>query len=262
MLNRIGETAYAASRSHFDYSDIESIRDYFKDKEIDHVIHLAGAVEKRTSSEYFESNISGLYLFLLVCADCNVKHITFASGNNVYASNTDKPHNEDECARPEPSNIYGISKYAGELIVKDFCSTRNIGYANVRIGDIYGPNQKYGNLMKAIVNAVRNETPLKLYGDGIRTRDYIYISDVVDGLYFISKMKLYGTYNLGTGRGTSVKELIEIANQLSGGKCGIQRVDTAAEDTSHVILDVGKLEKAGFKARVDIKEGLKKTIGV
>lgn len=257
-----GETVYAAARNDFDYSEIGPIREYFRGKDIDRVVHLAGAIENKAAGDYYQSNISGLYYLLRVCAENRVTHITFASGNNVYPTRSEQLHKEDEFGQPEPDNLYGISKYAGELIVRDFCTGSSIGYANVRIGDIYGPNQKYGNLLKSIVSSVRSGTPLKLYGQGIRTRDYIYITDVVDGLTTISCKELSGTYNLGTGQGTSVCQLVEIANELSGGICGIENVACVAEDTSCMILDVSKLEKAGFSTKVDIRDGMKKTIGV
>lgn len=262
MLRSRGEAVFAATRGDFDYSHIEPIRKYFSGKHIDRVIHLAGAVGSRSPEEFYIANISGLYALLQVCAENKVAHITYSSSNNVYPTNLKYPHKENELVQPSSDNLYGISKYAGELIVSDFCKRRNMSFANVRIADIYGPDQKYGNLLKAIVSAVRSRTPLKLYGQGLRTRDYIYITDVINGLAFIGGRNLCGTFNLGSGKGTSVRQLVEIANELSGGLCAIENVPCIAEDTSCVFLDVGKLEDAGYKASVDIRDGLKMTIGV
>ena len=84
------------------------------------------------------------------------KHFAFVSTNNVYAANEEQKHSAEEKCAPERDNLYGLSKYVGELLVSDFCTKRGIPYAIVRISDIYGPGQKYGNLLKAIVSSAQS----------------------------------------------------------------------------------------------------------
>jgi UDP-glucose 4-epimerase len=251
-----GEKFYAATRGDFEYTDIDTIRAFFEGKDITHVFHLAGAINISDSTAIFDTNIAGLYNLLTICKENRVKHFCFASGNNVYGIYKDSSYNEEDYIYTDNSNYYGLSKYVGELLIKDFCLSNGMDFACVRISDIYGPRQKHGNLIKSIVKNVLNRNSISLYGDGLRERDYIYITDVVEGLLFISKNSISGIVNLGTGKGTKVKEIVSIANELSNYECGITKIIVDKEDTTKVILDCTKLKSLGFEANVDIKTGL------
>ena len=130
----------------------------------------------------------------------------------------------------------------------------------VRIADVYGPNQNHGNLIKGIISNIENKENLKLYGEGKRQRDYIYIDDVIRGLEFIYENNLKGIYNLGTGVGTSVKEIIDIVLKICQNRIDLDYIKVEKEDTSKVILNIGKLKKLGFSCNTTVEEGLKKII--
>lgn len=248
------------TRKDFDYTDINSVRLFFKNKNIKKIIHLASAMDNQNTQSLFEMNILGLYNLLTVCNENRIAHFTFASSNNVYGIGKNLPYEETDICEPDTKNLYGISKYVGELIIKDFGRNHKINYANVRIADIYGPQQKHGNLLKALVKKVEEKEYVSLYGKGVRTRDYIYISDVVKGLMFISQNELQGEYNLATGVGTNVKQLITFVNDIVDYKLRIQNIDVENEDESNVVLSPVKLASSGYSASMDVSEGLKKII--
>ena len=155
ILEKSNELMVLATRSDFEVLNINQIREFVKEKQITHVIHLAASVSNENSKELFNTNIIGLYNLLKVCKENNVKHFTFASGNNVYGIYKDSSYVEEDNIYTDSNNYYGISKYVGKLLVRDFCKQNNIGFANVRIGDIYGPYQKHGNLLKTIVQNIK-----------------------------------------------------------------------------------------------------------
>lgn len=244
----------------FDYSDINSIRDFFKSKKIQKVIHLAGVLQNDSFDLLFKVNIYGLYNLLYVCAENNVSHFTFASGNNVYDRLSEKRLTEMDLCKPSFDNRYGFSKYVGELLIKDICSSTDMKYANVRIADVYGAGQKHGNLLKAIMGNAAKSEPLYLYGEGKRVRDYIYVKDVAEGLCYISSKEITGDINLGTGIGTSVKELINITNEICDSALEIKRISVENEDISSVVLDPKKLNDYGFFAKYTVKDGIKEIL--
>ena len=246
-----------SGRKDFEYLDVASIRHFFKNKGITHVIHLASIVEGSIDA-VFEVNIEGLLNLLSVCAEEKISHFLFASSNTVYAQNTLDSRTENIC--PEPQGAYPLSKYVGELMVADYMTKHNISYANVRIGDVFGPRQKYGNLLKAIINNIRLGKPLGLYGQGERTRDYIFIEDVAEGLVHICTKELQGNVNLATGKGTSVKELLDITNSLFENTLVINKVFVEKEDVSKVVLDVSKLRESGFEMKFTVEDGLRKIL--
>lgn len=251
---------FSADRSKFDLTNIESIRAYFKGKEITHVLHLAGAVETNEAGKLFDANIAGLYNLLIVCVEAKIHFFTLASTNVVYGIGKKTICRGSDQLEPDPMNCYAVSKYFGEVATADFCARHSIAYANVRIGDIYGPGQKLGKLVKAVVDGIVTGTTLSIYGQGVRTRDYIYIDDVAKGLLFICRNELTGPVNLGTGIGTSAAQMVEIGARLSGGICEVKHIDVEREDTSQIVLDVSALRDAGFSAETSIEEGLKKCV--
>ena len=259
-LQRRGIPYIAAGRSEFDLSCLDEVLDFFSKHEITHVIHLAGAVGSNQGDALYKANIAGLYNILYVCKKHYVKHFSFASGNVLYGNNAATCYTENDVLEPNPLDWYAVSKYVGEVMVENFCQQHKMQCALVRIGDIYGPNQKTGNLMKAIVSSVAHEQPLKLYGDGVRTRDYIYITDAACGLADIAEKEYNGAINLATGIGTSVKQLVETACSISNNVCSIEHVAVDKEDTSQIVLDITTLRKLGFQPTVSLHEGLKKCV--
>ncbi len=248
-----------ATRDSFDYDNLSSIRKYWEMENISHVIHLAGSVSNDKSNELFNINIWGLYNLLMVCIEKKVSHFTFVSSNNVYGSNKEEFEETDKL-QPNWTNIYGLSKYVGELIVSDFCGFHNLNFANVRVADVYGPGQRHGNLMKTIVYSIANNKPLVMHGQGKRKRDYIYVEDVADGLIHIATNCLEGEYNLGTGVGTTVEQLLNIANSIYENKLDIQYKTLEDEDTSTVVLNIRKLSDTGFTVKYTLEQGLRKLL--
>lgn len=263
LLRQLGQEnilCYAADMGEFDLADLNSIRAFFIGKGITHVIHLAGAVETNDAVSLFNANIAGLYNLLLICAEENIQYFELASTNVVYGSGKEAACRETDSCRPDFQNLYAVSKYCGEAIAADFCARHGIAYTAVRIGDIYGPGQKVGKLIKAVVHGAAASEPLTLYGEGVRMRDYIYIDDVARGLLFICRSGLTGPINLATGVGTSVAQLVDIGVELSGGVCKVRHIEVEHEDISRIVLDVHTLRNAGFAAEISIKEGLKKCV--
>lgn len=242
------------SRQEMDLTNADSVKLYFKTHSIDRVLHLAAALDNTDSVSLLNSNISGLYYLLQESKTAEIQHFVFASSNTVYGTRKafSIPESQSDC--PDADNHYAVTKYYGELMVKDVLG--GFRHTIVRIGDIYGPNQKTGALIKAVVKNIVHAEPQRLYGQGDRTRDYIYIDDVVSGLQYILEKKLTGVYNLATGVGTDVREIIHIAETLSDCKSPTIPVPTEHEDHSKIVLDITKLKNAGWEAEVSFKEGL------
>lgn len=239
-------------------SDAACVDRYFAEHSIDRVIHLAACLDSNAPSTLFTSNIEGMLHLLSACVKYSVSHFLFISGNNVYGSNGEKKFQEDDNRNPMVGNRYGLSKYCGELMTADYLANTTTRYGILRIADIYGPGQKTGVLLKAITSNMKSCQPQKLYGVGDRTRDYIYIDDVARGIAFAARNKLEGVYNLSTGVGTSVAELVHLAEQISPCKEPTIAVAVEKEDHSKVVLDNTKLKEAGFTPSVSIKEGLQR----
>ncbi|MBQ6465557.1 MAG: NAD(P)-dependent oxidoreductase [Oscillospiraceae bacterium] len=245
-------------RAELNLSSWESVKQYFETHEISRIVHLAAALDSDPKN-LFESNIIAPYLLLEAARSYKVEYFLMASTNNVYGDGPED-FREDDAYHPWTGNHYGISKMYGELAVRTLLEGTDTQWAIVRIGDIYGPKQKVGALLKAVVGNILGARPQRLYGEGDRTRDYIYIDDVAEGFRFVLENKLQGVYNLATGKGTNVREIVAIAESIS--PCGEDTVlvPVEKEDHSRVVLNVDKLAAAGFRAPTGFAEGLKKIV--
>ena len=260
LPDEISNSCLYPSHKELDICNWNELSGYFETHTIDRVLHLAAVLDNRNKEGLLECNLIGLYYLLRLCRDHHVKQFVFASGNNVFEKCQDGLLTETSSFTPLPSNYYGITKMFGEMAVSTLLDGTGTDYVILRIGDIYGPYQKSGRLLQAVIKNILHRQPQKLYGIGDRTRDYIYIDDVVNGLIFVMLHDLRGTFNLATGIGTNVIQFIEIAEKISPCKEPTIHIDVENEDHSRVILDVRKLADAGFKAQVSMEEGLRKCV--
>ena len=235
------------------------VLNFLKENNIKKIIHLGWKIENGNGVIY--DNIEALNNLIRASEEIQIEKFIFISGNNVYGTELNGlSFSEEDKENPDESNKYGISKYLGEELIN---YTMKEKACIIRIADVYGPNQNHGNLMKGIISNLENKKNIQLYGKGKRERDYIYIDDVIRGLEFIYENNLTGTFNLGTGVGTSVKRIIDIVIDIcknNGINTGIDYVQVDKEDSSKVVLNVEKLKKLGYCYNVTIEEGLRKII--
>lgn len=244
-----------------DLSDYVSLRSFFESHHITEVLHLAAMIDNSAKRELLLFNLTALYNLTKLSVEFGVNNFIMASTNNVYGVRDNTvPIKEDEKRNPYFGNDYGLTKYLGELLVEDVFKGTNTKYAILRIGDIYGPDQRASALIKGVVSNIENGMPQKLYGKGERVRDYIYIDDVAKGFIHVLTNELTGIYNLGTGVGTNVRQIVSIAESISSCKEPTVLVKVEKEDTSKVVLNVLKLQSAGFQFEVGLEEGLKRII--
>ena len=244
-----------------DLSDYDSLSAFFKKNNVTKVMHLAAMIDNSAKRELLLFNLTALYNLAKLSLRYGVKQFIMASTNNVYGVRDNvMPIREDEKRNPYFGNDYGLTKYLGELLVEDIFRGTETKYTILRIGDIYGPNQRASALIKGVVSNIQNCLPQKLYGKGERVRDYIYIDDVARGFVHALQNNLSGIYNLGTGVGTSVREIVSVAEFISPCKEATISVKVEKEDISKVVLDVSKIKATGYQSEVGFEDGLKRII--
>lgn len=221
----VGRLENIPSQSEFINIDLsnENSLDLLPNK-CDYVLHLAGQSSGEISFEdpildLQKNSISTLNLIKYSkFAEC--KKILYASSMSVYGQQPDKPISED--IDPKPISCYGISKFTSEKYLEIFKS--DIKYISIRMFNVYGPGQDLLNLKQGMVSiylaqAMSNEEII-IKGSLDRFRDFIYIDDVVNSwILMMENDNLYNLQiNLGTGKRTSVKELINLIKKLFSGK--------------------------------------------
>lgn len=217
-----------------DVGDINLMRDVFASGSFDSVIHLAGSLEVEESvrepQKYFENNCVNTYNLLKVMNEANCKKIIFSSTAAVYGLQNEYPLRETSPARP--NNPYGSSKLLAEQIIKYY--GRYMGFQAVIFryfnacgcdfeGDV--PLTHHSHLIPIVLEVAQGVRPnVLVYGadyetmDGTGIRDYVHVLDIarahVAALNKISEIKNFEVYNIGTGKGLSVKEVIAAASEI------------------------------------------------
>ena len=260
-----------------DVCDREALRKIFKENEIDAVIHFAGykAVGESVLKPlmYYRNNIDSTLTLLEVMEENNVRNIVFSSSATVYGNPKSLPIKEDFPL--STTNPYGTTKLFIEHILSDLYVSNNewniviLRYFNpigAHKSGLIGedPNGIPNNLMPYIVKVATGELPcLSVFGDDYNTvdgtgvRDYIHVVDLARGHVLALKNRNNGIryYNLGTGHGTSVLELVNTFEEVNGIKVNKKIVDRRPGDIDACYASTDKaFEELGFKAEYDIKD--------
>ncbi len=212
----VGRRESLDRRVHFVKGDVRSSDDVQAAlREVDCVFHLAAQVTIRGSMTKFyedvDNNLMGT-LNLLQCLDPDaVRCFTLASSMAVYADSPE-PRPLPESYLQDPISPYGVSKWAAERICRQVLNETKIPFYAFRYFNTFGPGQAVspyvGVITIFITNLLNGETPI-VFGDGEQRRDFVHVDDIVAGT-MKSLTGPPGTYNLGTGEATSVKDLAEL----------------------------------------------------
>jgi UDP-glucose 4-epimerase len=255
---------------HFIHSDIrntETLRDVFQKNKIDLVVHLAGLKSVYESIlnpiEYFSNNVEGTLSLLKVMQDMNVKNLVFSSSATVYGNPKLLPINEEHPL--DAINPYGRTKLHIEQILKDL-ATSDDGWSIIclRYFNPVGAHESLligenpigipSNLMPYITKVAYKEIDfLNVFGgdyetpDGSAIRDYIHVMDLAEGHLAaaceLKKLKGFTTFNLGTGKGLSVFNLIEIYEKVNTCKIPFKITSRRDGDVAISYAEVLKAKK-------------------
>lgn len=260
-----------------DVCDKISMDKVFKENKIDAVIHFAGykAVGESVAKPlmYYRNNIDSTLTLLEVMKENNCKKIVFSSSATVYGNPNKLPIKEDFPL--STTNPYGATKLMIEGILKDlYKSDNDWGITILRYFNPIGahksgligenPNDIPNNLMPYIVKVATGEyDKLKVFGndyntiDGTGVRDYIHVVDLADGhVKAIDKIdKGLSIYNLGTGKGTSVLELVNTFSKVNNVKINYEIVSRRPGDIDACFADASlAYEKIGFETKNSVEE--------
>lgn len=234
---------------------------------VDYVFHLAAMIsvpESMTSpKECVEINTQGTLNVLDAAARANVKKLCFSSSAAVYGDNPSLPKTEQ--MRPEPKSPYAVTKLDGEYYCRMFTDQGWLDTACMRYFNVFGPRQDPKSQYAAAVpifveRAIRSE-PITIFGDGLQTRDFIYVKDIVAANIFLAeRAELSGVYNVANGQTITIKDLAETIVALTNSKSKIQFAPERAGDIKHSRAAIEKIQSAGFVPKNTFNDGLNAAI--
>ncbi|MCK4401155.1 NAD-dependent epimerase/dehydratase family protein [bacterium] len=239
----------------------------FKKEKPDCVVHHAAQMSVAVSMKkpIFDAdvNILGVLNILQNCVKYNVKKLVFASsGGTVYgeAENSPTTENEPFC----PLSPYGVSKLSTEYYLSFYKHEYNLPYIALRYGNVYGPRQDphgEGGVVAIFIKAMlTGKTPM-IFGRGDCVRDYVYVDDIVSANMSALNHDICGAFNIGTSRGTDVKEVFDTLKRIIDFPKDCEYGPAREGDLKRSILSFDKAQKAlSWEARISLDKGFEKTV--
>lgn len=249
-----------------DLLDMESLELAFREFKPDVVNHHAAQIDVRKSVEDpafdAETNIIGSINLFELSINAGVRRIIFSStGGALYGELEKLPVSEDTPI--EPLSPYGVAKYCTENYLNYFKRLYGIERVILRYANVYGPRQdplgEAGVVAIFTGKILKGEKPV-IYGDGNQTRDYIYVEDVVKANVLALEGK-EGIYNIGTGKETSVNELINVFSNVLGREIKPEYAPPRKGEVHRISLDADMAKRElSFVPKYSLPEGIRETI--
>jgi len=217
-------------------------------KDQDLVIHLAAKISVSESiknpAETFQVNVDGTRNVLAACEKNHVKKLIVASSAAVYGEGSPDVKLTEE-SETNPISPYGKSKVKMEQEIREFESKHDIDCIILRFFNIYGIGQspEYAGVITKFMERITQEKPLEIFGDGLQTRDFVTIDDVISSIHNAISHGKSGTYNIASGKTVTIKELAELMVSISGKKLEIQHTAALKGDIRNSQADISLAKK-------------------
>lgn len=244
----------------------EDIVKIFNENKIDVVVHLAAMAGVRPSIEnpvlYQEVNCMGTQNILEAMKENNVSNLVMASSSSVYGNTKEVPFSEDMIVDFAISP-YAATKKANEVMTHVYHKLFNLNVIMLRFFTVYGPKQRPDLAINKFTRLMLEGKSIPMFGDGTTSRDYTYITDIVDGIirscnYVENNADVYEILNLGNSAPVSLKEMIDTIGKAIGVQPIIEKLPMQPGDVEKTYANVSKAkELIGYEPKVSFEDGIK-----
>ncbi|OTP09512.1 UDP-glucose 4-epimerase [Enterococcus sp. 10A9_DIV0425] len=256
-----------------DVTDEKRMEQLLSEHQFDYIFHLAAVASVADSVarpiETHRVNFESVLMLLEMIRkyQLQLKRIVFSSSAAVYGDEPTLPKKEESVIRP--LTPYAIDKFAAEQYVLDYCHLYDVPGSAVRFFNVYGPNQNptspYSGVISILVDRYKKqlagqETSFTIFGDGSQSRDFVYVEDVIDALILVSKEEkaLGQQFNVGTGKSTTLLELIHTIDEVLDVKLVLEYQDERAGDIRDSLADISKINSIGYQVKHNVLKGMEK----
>jgi len=223
----------------------------------DWVFHLAALADIVPSIQnpdsYFRANVDGTFNVLQACRTESLKRLVYAASSSCYGIPDSYPTSEDAAIRPQYP--YALTKRIGEELVFHWAQIYKFPAVSLRLFNVYGPRSRtsgtYGAVFGVFLAQKLANQPLTIVGDGEQTRDFTYVTDVVDAIMTAAKLGDVGqVYNVGSGKTVSVNHLADL---LGGPRVQIPKRPGEPDCT---FADISRIKNLGWTPKISIEAGV------
>jgi len=246
------------------------LRELFSSYPFKSVFHLAAVASVQRSVEEpvycHQVNFDGTLYLLEEARKRGIGKFVFASSAAVYGDHPELPKREESPVKP--ITPYGVHKYASERYVVNSASLYGLDAVALRFFNVYGerqdPSSPYSGVLSIFIDRIKRfkggeKVSIDIFGDGRQTRDFIYVKDVVKALLTVESGQTSGkVYNVGTGKESSLLEVLEVLGELVGELPPVRFLPPRPGDIRRSVADISRLKELGFEPSYSLKEGLKR----
>lgn len=268
---------------HANLADKAIVDQCFQDHQFDRVIHLAAQAGVRYSLEnplsYVESNLIGFTNIIEACRYAKTPHLTYASTSSVYGANTTMPFSEKHGVN-HPVQFYAATKRANELMAHSYSHLFNLPTTGLRFFTVYGPWGRPDMALFKFTKNIIEDQPIPVFNHGNHTRDFTFISDIVEGVIRSSDQIAqpdpnwdsknpdpstsyapFRIFNIGNNNPVKLIEYIHAIEKALGKEAILELLPLQPGDVPDTFADSIALEQmVGYKPSVSVDDGVKQFV--
>jgi UDP-N-acetylglucosamine 4-epimerase len=213
-----------------------------------------------------EVNVSGTLNIFTAAKEQGVSRVVYAASSSTYGDHPDLPKREDKIGKP--LSPYAVSKLVNELYADVFARTYGMQLIGLRYFNVFGPGQNpagpYAAVVPLFIQAVLNNEPPRINGNGEHSRDFTYVDNAVQAnilaLTTTNKAAINQVYNIAYGERTCLNDLFEYIKGIAGSDLAPLYGPERPGDVAHSLADIGKARTLlGYNPQVSVHQGLKAT---
>ena len=211
------------------------------------------------------ANVDATLQLLLAARDSGVKRVVYAGSSSAYGDAPTLPKRED--MPTAPLSPYALQKLIGEQYMQMFTQLYGLETVTIRYFNVFGPRQDpsspYSGVIALFATALLAGNPVTIVGDGEQTRDFTYVSNIVDGvLRAVAAPDAAGeVINVATGRQISINQLAKALGDVTGTSLPAVHTEVRTGDVRHSLADISKAKALlGYEPKVTLEEGLRQTV--
>jgi len=248
-----------------DIRNRDELADILKESKPELIIHLAAMPGVRPSIEnpflFFDVNVTGTLVVLETMRSLGINKMIFASSSSVYGNNSKVPFSESDPVENQISP-YASSKRACELLCYTYHSLYKFDIFCLRFFTVYGPRQRPDLAIHKFTSRILENKPIQVFGDGNTSRDYTYISDIIQGIHnAVTRLKGFNIYNLGESRTISLSNMIGTLENALGMKAVKEFLPPQPGDVERTFADISKARnELDYNPVFDFKKGIEEFV--
>ena len=247
-----------------DIRDKDTLKKIFEKYKPQKVIHLAAQAGVRLSLKqpnlYVDVNVNGTLNLLELSKAYKITNFVFGSSSSIYGATKEIPFSEE--GKLKPISPYGVSKRTGELLCSTYNHLYNLSVTVLRFFTVYGPRQRPDMAIHKFTKLIDEGKEIYLYGNGETSRDYTYISDIVEGIMSALNNDFnYEIFNLGNSNPTNLSHLISLIEKSLNKSAKIKYLPEQPGDPSITFADISKSKRIlNYNPKIKIEEGIRRFV--